>query len=121
VGLERIGGFRLNPDTSRNVRIEDLHVTDGSFYMAEIDSIEAGEEPRAQLATFSAFPIDPDAEMHMDWEGAVEITFDRDRLPDTLSTLASLPITAWSWNILPDVRAAARSLAPFLPDEPPRW
>ncbi len=126
VGYERIGALELNPDTRRNVRIEDLEVAEGTFRSVLVDALEDAEffggEDSAILATFDAFPIDPSQEMHMDWESAIEIGFDRDRLPETLSHLGGgLSITSLLREILPDVREVFRALAPFLPAEPPRW
>jgi hypothetical protein len=125
VGYERVGNLGLNPRTSRNVRVEDFFAIDGPFDLADIDAIEEGDptvdEYGAKLATFSAFPIDPDEEIHMDWESAIEITFDRDRLPETLTLAEGVPIISWLRLIVPEVREVFRALAPFLPSEPPRW
>lgn len=128
VGYERIGMLRLNPDTSRNVRIEEEQATAGPFEFAVVDALEEAEieggEDAAILARFTAVPIDPGQEMHMDWEGAIEIGFDGDRLPETLSHLGGtfgLSVTSVLRDIVPDIREVFRALAPFLPAEPPRW
>jgi hypothetical protein len=125
IGDARIGMLRLDPATSMNVQIEDLNVTEGPFYFAILDGLDEaaieGGEDSAILARFTAFPIDPSEEMHMEWESAVEINFGADRMPDTLSSSANLPIMMVLRNILPDIREVFRSLAPFLPAEPPRW
>jgi hypothetical protein len=128
VGAGQIAMPRLNPTTSRNVRIEDMEVVEGSLRTAEVDALEEahilGEEDGAILATFTALPVDPSKEMHMEWESAIEIGFDQDRLPGTLSHLAGslgLGITFALREIVPDIREVFRALAPFLPAEPPRW
>jgi hypothetical protein len=84
--------------------------------------IEGGEDS-AILARLTANPIDARQEMHMEWESAIEIGFDRDRLPKTLSHLAgwSSSITFALRDIVPDIREVFRALAPFLPAGPPRW
>jgi hypothetical protein len=84
----------------------------------------ADVEDSAILATFTATPIDPSQEMHMEWESAIEIGFDGDRLPETLSHLGGsygLSITSVLRDIVPDIREVFRAVAPFLPAEPPRW
>jgi hypothetical protein len=129
LGYERVGGLRLNDRTTRNVRsITDMRLIEGPISNAELEGLEEAEfwggEYSAILATFSAIPADPGQEMHMDWDGAIEIGFDADRLPETLSYLGenfSMPI-AWSLRqIIPDIREIFRALAPFLPAEPPTW
>ncbi len=133
VGYERIGMVRLNPDTSRNVNVTDIRAEAGSFESIQVDAWEDAEIARAEgrrvedgaiLATFTATPIDPSQEMHMDWESAIEIGFDEDRLPETLSHLGGtygLSVTSVLRYIVPDIREVFRALAPFLPAEPPRW
>jgi hypothetical protein len=128
VGAERIGSLSLNPNTSRNVRVEDLQVTEGPVDFAIVDGLEEAEveggEDSAILARLTAVPVDPGQEMHMEWESAIEIGFDQDRLPGTLSHLAGslgLGITFALREIVPDIREAFRALAPFLPAEPPGW
>jgi hypothetical protein len=129
LGYERIGDIRLNHRTSGNVRpITDFEPIRGLISDAELEGLEESEfwggEDTAILATFTAFPVDPSQKMHMDWEGAIQITFDPDRLPNTLDFLGD----AWSMSIpwalrgiVPDIREVFRALAPFLPVEPPRW
>jgi hypothetical protein len=81
----------------------------------------ADGEDSAILATFTAVPIDPGQEIHMDWESAIGIGFDGDRLPDTLRFTANGSIIWTLRNIVPDIREVFRALAPFLPAEPPAW
>jgi len=128
VGYERIGMIRLNPDTSRNVNLTEMREEVGSFESVLVDALEEAEifggEDSAVLAKFTAFPIDPSQEMHMEWESAIEIGFDGDRLPETLSHLGGsygLSITSVLQEIVPDIREVFRALAPFLPAEPPQW
>lgn len=134
VGYERIGMIRLNPDTSRNVNLTDMHEAVGSFRSLQVSAWEDAEIERAEgrtdvedsaiLATFTATPIDPSQEMHMEWESAIEIGFDGDRLPETLSHLGGsygLSITSVLRDIVPDISEVFRAVAPFLPAEPPQW
>ena len=133
VGYERIGMLALNPRTSRNVNLTDLDVETGSFESVEVDTLEDAEiahaegrpvEDGAMLATFNAVPIDPDEEMHMEWESAIEIGFDEDRLPKTLHHLGGtygMSVIYVLRGIVPDIREVFRALASFLPAEPPRW
>jgi hypothetical protein len=128
LGYEQVGLLRLNPTTSHNVHVTDLVVKQGSFDILQADAWEHAEmfggEDCAMLATFTAVPVDPSQEMHMDWEGAIEIAFDEDRLPPTLSHLGGtfgLSITGALYFIVPDITEVFRALAPFLPADPPAW
>jgi hypothetical protein len=128
VGCERIGTLGLNPNTSRNVGVEDMQVREGPLDFAIVDGLEDAEieggEDSAILARLAARPIDLHQEMHMEWESAIEIGFDGDRLPDTLFLVGGglgAGITFALCEIVPDIREVFRALAPFLPAEPPRW
>lgn len=134
VGCEWIGLLGLDPTRSRNVRIENLTVTEGQFSFAEVDALEDAELARAEgreesedgaiLARCDAFPIDPSQEVNMEWESAIQIGFAQDWLPDTLSHLAGGMGGGIPWlcrGILRDIREVFRALAPFLPSDPPRW
>lgn len=134
IGYERIGMLALDPDASRNVRIKNIHIIEGSTSDAELEAEDEAQLVRAEgrravvdsaiLATLYALAIDPSQEMHMEWESAIQIGFDGDRLPKTLSHLGGsygLSIISVLRDIVPDVREVFRALAPFLPAEPPRW
>ena len=128
IGYERAGNLHPNLDASRNLdRIEDLIPFDGPFEIAEVDALEAaeafpGEEVEgAKLASYIAYPVDPDEEVHVEWESAISICFDADRLPSTLTAIGDLPMIWWLQPILPEIREVVGALTPFLPAEPPRW
>ena len=128
VGYERIGMIRLQPETSRNVNLTEMREAVGSFEAVVVEGLEDaaifGGENGAALARFTAFPINAGKEWHLDWESAITIGFDGDRLPHTLSHLAGTfgpSITSIIRDILPDIREVFRALAPFLPAEPPKW
>ena len=62
---------------------------EGSFSEAELEGLEeaAMSEEREDtpiVATLKAIPTDLKDEMHIEWDWAIEIVFDADRLPDTL-------------------------------------
>jgi hypothetical protein len=133
IGYERIGMLALDPDASRNVCIKNIHIIEGSTSDAELEAWDEAQlmqaegrravEDSAILATFYAVPIDPSQEMHMEWESAIQIGFDQDRLPATLPHLGGTFGDNIPWlckEIIRDIREAFRSLAPFLPAEPPR-
>ena len=120
--------LELDHDRSRNVRLEDLEIVEGSLRMVEVDALEEahieGGEDSAVLARFDAFPLDPDQEMHMEWKYAIEVGFSEDRLPSTLQHLGGVygaNVVSVLWGIVPDIREVFRALAPFLPAEPPTW
>jgi len=125
IGYAQVGTLRLNDAASRNVVIDMLRVEEGSLEIAIVAGLEEAEifggEDSAILATFEAVPADPSEEMHMEWEDPIELVFDPDRMPDTLSLSSDMPILWVLRGIIPDVREVFRSLGPFLPAEPPRW
>lgn len=127
----RAGGFRLNPVTSENVKITDMWVEEGSYSVLEavaaeeayVDRLEGfeGNEHRTRLARFFAEPIDPSKEMKMDFEGALEIEFDADRLPPLIRIWGLDEITGVLGLIPPEIEKVFEAASPFLPAEPPEW
>jgi hypothetical protein len=77
-------------------------------------------EDTVRIASFCAEPTDPNAEMHMDFEAALEIVFDDDRLPESVR-LTLDHIDSVLLGILMEVEEVFRTLRPFLPVEPPEW
>ena len=78
------------------------------------------DEDTVRIASFHAEPIDSTREMHMEFEGALEIVFDEDRLPESVR-LADESIATVLLLIDLEVQDVFRALAPFLPAEPPEW
>lgn len=133
LGIARAGGFRLDPDRSRNVRLTDLSAETGTYGLLEGLAFEDRAESEAMgvphrypdgamLARFTAEPIDPGKEMEMHFEGALEITFDVDRLPQSVfRVLEGDSIISALWFIPDEIGKVFDALAPFLPDKPPPW
>ncbi len=127
LGVARAGMLRLAPG-SRNVQLEHLYV-EGSVDLLEAVTamdeevdVVMGLDPRPgiHLASFSAEPINLDEEMHIEFEGALEIGFDVDRLPGTIRTLQG-SIDSDLWDVVPAVQRVISELSSFLPAEPPEW
>jgi hypothetical protein len=130
LGVARAGGFGLNPDTSRNVTVTHMLLEEGSLSLLEGIAAEEAVEDRAmgldphedtvRIASFCAEPTDPNAEMHMDFEGALEIVFDDDMLPESVR-LGDEAIVTVLLLIALEIDDVFRALRPFLPVEPPEW
>jgi hypothetical protein len=87
-------------------------------------SRKSGSKGRAILATFDAYPVDPGQEMQTEWESAIQIGFDQDRLPTTVPHLGGAFGDNIPWickEIIRDIREVFQALSPFLPPEPPQW
>jgi hypothetical protein len=133
VGYERIGSLALNEGASRNVRIEDPRIAEGSISDAELEAWEDAQLAQAEgrevvegaiLGRFAATPIDPSLEMHMEWESAIQIGLVQDALPATLPHTGGALGDNIPWlgkEILRDIREVFLALSPFLPADAPSW
>lgn len=124
LAIARAGNL-MPSDKCRNVRITDLDVETGNLTLLEGMALEdkevfGGDEDRAMLARFTAEPINPGEEMDVDFESALEIIFDVDRLPPSCWRGLDGQSLVWAlWYIPGEIEKAFNALAPFLPDEPP--
>ncbi len=108
----RTGEMRLDPATSRNIRVEAIEVERGAFF----DMDEEGTE----LARLTAYPADAREEMYMHFKGALHIALDDDALPSSIpSHIADDPIESTCRGISIKLSQTLQELKPFLPSTPP--
>ncbi len=117
VAAVRGGDLRLDPDIRSNARIRGPIESYWGRVFEDWD--EEGTPIATELARVTAEPVNPGREVHMHFQGALEIGWDDDALPPTLASIEHDPIMNTFISIERHVGRALGKLAPFLPPEPP--
>lgn len=121
LAVMRTSDVRFDPATLRNVQHRGIE-TDYRARVIEDPPWDEDDTPAgAVIATFTARPANPKEEMHMDCLADIELGFDGETLPPTLSLLAGDEIWSALWSIEREVHDILGKLSGFLPTLPPGW
>jgi hypothetical protein len=115
VALMRTGDVRLDRATSHNISLRNLEIDFGGPVLEDPPWNEDETPAGAPLARFRAKATNPKLEMKMNFLATLELGFDIDTLPPTLTHLEGENISLHLMLVAGAVETVLDTLKPFLP------